>query len=254
MPDHGYGWLPSVPDQRDRPLSLIPPYAAWGMPSRVDLRDKLPPIGDQGQIGSCTAWASTAAWRAELMRQGKPDLEPSELAQYYWTRSLEGTTRSDAGGTIRDAIKVLAKIGAAPEALWPYDVTKLTKAPPAAVKQAAHAHLALVYEAVPQALTALITAIQAGYPVVLGIGVYASFESDAVARSGVVPLPQNTEALLGGHAICLVGYDTQARRFTFRNSWGTSWGDKGYGYLPWEYVLNAKLASDFWIVKGVQFA
>src|SRR3954447_7737059 len=111
------------------------------------------------------------------MRQGKPDLEPSELAQYYWTRSLEGTTRSDAGGTIRDAVKVLAKTGAAPESLWPYDVAKFAKAPSAAVKKAAHAHLALEYQSVPQTLAGIKGALAAGFPVVFGISVYASFES-----------------------------------------------------------------------------
>src|SRR4051794_37442957 len=106
MPEHAFGWIHSLPDIRDHVLTVATPAV---LPAKSDLRPNLPPVGDQGQIGSCTAWASTAAWRAELMRQGKPDLEPSELAQYYWTRSLEGTTRSDAGGTIRDAIKVLAK-------------------------------------------------------------------------------------------------------------------------------------------------
>jgi C1A family cysteine protease len=111
--------------------------APASLPTKIDLRPRMPPIGDQGQIGSCTAWASTAAYRYELDRQKLADFEPSELAQYYWTRALEGTTASDAGATIRDAAKVLAKTGAAPENLWPYTVSKLTQAPPASAKQAA---------------------------------------------------------------------------------------------------------------------
>jgi C1A family cysteine protease len=251
MPEHSFGWVPSVPDFRDHLMTLPPEVIGSPLPPAVDLRDRMPPVGDQQTIGSCTAWASTAAWRAELLRQGRPDLDPSELAQYYWTRALEGTTRSDAGGTLRDAIKVLAKTGAAPEALWPYDVAKFAKAPPASVRRAARAHLALEYQAVRQAEASTRLALAGGYAVVLGISVYSSFERDDVMRTGVVPLPERTESLLGGHAICLVGYDIGSRRFTFRNSWGTSFGEAGYGTLPFEYVLNPKLASDLWIVKSV---
>jgi len=89
------------------------------------------------------------------------------------------------------------------------------------------------------------------FPVVFGISVYESFESEKVAKTGIVPLPENTERMLGGHAIVLVGYDNEKKLFIFRNSWGEQWGDKGYGYLPFEYVCDANLASDFWVVNKV---
>jgi C1A family cysteine protease len=250
---HGLGRTPDLGDIRDHPLSLRLTAPA-NLPAVVDLRPRMPPVGDQGRLGSCTAWASTAAWRAELMKQGKPDMEPSELATYYWTRSLEGTTKVDAGASIRDAIKSLAKVGCAPEELWPYDIARFAKAPPAAVKKAAGAHQALEYQAVPQMEPDLKAALAEGYAVVIGISVYESFESPAANRTGIIPLPKRSERLLGGHAIALVGYDDPARYFTFRNSWGTGWGDKGYGYLPYDYVLSPSLASDFWIVRLVEAA
>jgi C1A family cysteine protease len=246
---HALGRLADLADIRDHPLMIAAPAS---LPSSADLRPQMPPVGDQGQIGSCTAWASTAAFRYELARQKLADFEPSELAQYYWTRSLEGTTKSDAGATIRDAVKTLATVGACPENLWPYDTAKFAKAPPAAAKKAAKKNLVVEYQAVPQTADAIRGALAAGYAVVIGISVYASFESDAVAHTGMVPMPGKHEQMLGGHALCLAGYDDATARFTTRNSWGTSFGDKGYVYLPYDYVLSPKLGSDYWVVKVVK--
>lgn len=249
MPGHAFGWHPSLPDIRDYPMALAAPPSS--LPTKVDLRPQMPPIGDQGQLGSCTAWASTAAYRYELDRQKLSDFEPSELAQYYWTRALEGTTASDAGASIRDAVKALTKTGAAAENLWPYDISKFAVAPPSNVRQAARHHLALQYQSVPQNLTSLKSALAAGYPIVIGITVYSSFESSTVERTGVVPMPTAHEQVLGGHALLLAGYDDSTSRFTTRNSWGTGFGDHGYVYLPYAYLTNPQLSSDFWIIQKV---
>jgi C1A family cysteine protease len=249
MPGHTFGWHPSLPDIRDYPMALA--AAPASLPAKVDLRPKMPPIGDQGQLGSCTAWASLAAYRYELDKQKLSDFDPSELAQYYWTRALEGTTASDAGGTIRDAVKVIAKTGVATEKQWPYTISKFTQTPPSSAKQAASHHVALQYQSVPQNLTSFKSALAAGFPIVFGISVYASFESDAVAKTGVVPMPTAREQFLGGHALLMVGYDDATSRFTVRNSWGPTFGDHGYVYLPYAYVMSQQLASDFWIIKNV---
>ena len=92
----------------------------------------------------------------------------------------------------------------------------------------------------------------AGQPVVFGFRVFASFESDAVARTGVVPMPGADEALLGGHAVVAVGYD--ADRFVVRNSWGSAWGDDGYCTMPVEYVTDPVLAGDLWVLETVTAA
>jgi len=249
MPGHSFGWHPSLPDIRDYPMALA--AAPASLPTKVDLRPQMPPIGDQGQLGSCTAWASLGAYRYELDRQKLTDFDPSELAQYYWTRALEGTTASDAGATIRDAVKVIAKTGVATEKAWPYTISKFAQTPPATAKQQASHHLALQYQSVPQNLNSLKSALAAGYPVVIGITVYASFEQAPVPTTGMVPMPSPTEDVLGGHALLLVGYDDSTRRFTTRNSWGTGFGDKGYVYLPYSYMTSPQLSSDFWIIKKV---
>ena len=88
-----------------------------------------------------------------------------------------------------------------------------------------------------------------GYPVAFGFVVYESFESEEVAKTGFVPMPQPNEKVLGGHAVAMVGFDDTKKLFIVRNSWGNTWGDKGYFYMPYDYVLNKELADDFWTIK-----
>jgi len=88
-----------------------------------------------------------------------------------------------------------------------------------------------------------------GFPFEFGFSVYESFESDQVARTGLVPMPKRGESLLGGHAVVGVGYDQATERLIVRNSWGVGWGDKGYFYLPFAYASNRNLSDDFWKVS-----
>jgi C1A family cysteine protease len=88
-----------------------------------------------------------------------------------------------------------------------------------------------------------------GFPFVFGFTVYESFESDTVAKSGVLNLPKAKESAIGGHAVCAVGYDDAARRFIVRNSWGTDWGKRGYFTMPYAYLADRNLSDDFWTVR-----
>jgi C1A family cysteine protease len=102
-------------------------------------------------------------------------------------------------------------------------------------------------------LLAMKQSLTAGHPFVVGIAVYDSFESDAVALTGIVPMPNTkTESLLGGHAVLVVGYDDAHQWFIVRNSWGTSWGAQGYFYLPYAYLTNSNLSSDLWNMTSVK--
>lgn len=247
-----YGWRPDTPDQRDRAAKVVAPMRLAALPPSVDLstRPAMPPVYDQGELGSCTANAIGAAFEYELRRQDLADFTPSRLAIYYGERVIERTVKTDAGAEIRDGMKVVAKQGAGPESLWPYVISRFAKAPPAAYISAARKHLCLSYERVEQTEVGMKRALAAGYPIVFGISVYDSFESDAVAKTGLVPMPKKSEKLLGGHAILMTGYTKS--RVRFRNSWGKSWALGGYATLPLSYVLNSNLASDFWIAKIVE--
>lgn len=249
MTEHYYGWIPQLPDQRDRVFTLLTPTP---LPPVVDLRPHMPPVYDQGQLGSCTANMIAAAVDYERSRQGLPFITPSRLAIYYWERSLEHTTHSDAGATIRDAYKVVNSKGAPPETDWPYDVSKFAHAPPAKATADAKKDRVVQYEAVPQTLTTMQQVLASELAIGVGISVYESFESPQVAQSGIVPLPHPGEQLLGGHAVLVVGYDAPRGAWIVRNSWGTGWGQAGYFNLPFSYLTNPNLAGDFWACQLVQ--
>jgi C1A family cysteine protease len=147
-------------------------------------------------------------------------------------------------------MKTLASQGACFETTWPYDITQFTDQPSAPAYTEGTQHLILTYQHITD-LNQMKSCLASGYPFVFGITVYDSFESDSVTATGVVPLPASTESVLGGHALLAVGYDDSTQTFIFRNSWGTSWGQAGYGTIPYAYLTNPNLASDFWyITKG----
>jgi C1A family cysteine protease len=94
--------------------------------------------------------------------------------------------------------------------------------------------------------------LAAGYPFVFGFTVYESFEGDAVANSGVLQMPGDSEAQVGGHAVMAVGYSDSTQRFLVRNSWGSGWGVGGYFTIPYAYLTDANLADDFWVIRVVK--
>lgn len=244
-----YKWHPSRPDHRDL-LYAAAPAQIQALPAMADLRPHMPPVYDQGQLGSCTANAIGAAMEFERMRQGLPAVTPSRLFIYFNERLMEGTVKSDSGAQIRDGIKSVASKGVCPESEWPYTEDYRVQPVPKCYADALK-EMATQYSAVRQDLTQLRTVLAGGSPVVLGITVYASFESDAVAATGAVPMPTAEEQCLGGHAVLLVGYSDASRRFTVRNSWGAGWGQAGYFTIPYDYVTSPQLASDMWVIKLV---
>ena len=248
----GYGWTPDLPDQRD--LSYAAPRRVLTqLPAKVDLRSKCPPVLDQGELGSCTAHAIANAhlFNQKLLRAKKTFL-PSRLFIYYNERAMENTVRQDAGAQIRDGIKSIAKQGAAPESLWPYDISQFAKKPPRPAYTEALLHQAVTYRRVTQSLNQLKSCLAEGLPIVFGFTVYESFESDAVARTGKLPMPGEKESCVGGHAVLAVGYNDKTKCFTIMNSWSKDWGDKGYFYMPYDYMTNRDLADDFWTISTVE--
>jgi C1A family cysteine protease len=248
----GYGWLPDLPDGRD--LLFAPPAKVVAeLPKRVDLRKKCPPVYNQGQLGSCTANAIGAALEFDQIQQKVEAFTPSRLFIYYNERVMEGTVDSDSGAQIRDGIKTVAKQGACRESpTWPYKIGKFDDKPPKTAYTEAKKHQAIQYLRLTQALSQLKGCLASGFPFVFGFAVYASFESAAVAKSGHAPIPKANEEFLGGHAVMAVGYDEAKQWFIVRNSWGTSWGMNGYFTMPYPYLLQASLSSDFWTIRTVE--
>lgn len=246
-----YGWIPDIPDARDRMLQL--PRKAGALPASVDLRAQCPAVYDQGQLGSCTANAIAGAIEFDQRKQKLADpFTPSRLFIYYNERVMENSVGSDAGAQIRDGIKSVAGEGVCSETLWPYVEDKFTTRPGAPCYKVARTHPAVDYSRVAQDAGQLKACLAAGFPFVFGITVYESFETDEVAHSGAVPMPQTSETALGGHAVMAAGYDDASQRFLVRNSWGSDWGLGGYFTIPYAYLGDENLASDFWTIRVVR--
>ena len=245
-----YGWIPDQPDQRDH-LYSAPGQFLTALPPKADLRRRCPPVYNQGALGSCTANAIAAAIEFERMKQKLNDFVPSRLFIYYNERVIENSVKSDSGAQLRDGIKTVASIGACPEPEWPYVIAKFATKPPQRAYNDAQLDRAVQYQSIVQDLSQMKGCLASGYPFVFGFTVYQSFETPAVARSGHAPMPGWGERPIGGHAVMAVGYDDSAQWFLVRNSWGKGWGMSGYFTLPYSYLIQAGLSSDFWTIRLV---
>jgi C1A family cysteine protease len=245
-----YGWIPDLPDERDH-IYAAPPQFLSALPPSTDLRLLCPGVYDQGMLGSCTANAIGGAIEFDRMKQKLTDFVPSRLFIYYNERLIEGTVNSDSGAQIRDGIKTVASEGVCPEPEWPYDITKFTTKPPANAYTDAATDRAVSYQSLIQDLNQMKGCLASGYPFVFGFTVYESFEGAAVAQSGHAPMPAPSERAIGGHAVMAVGYEDANQWFLVRNSWGRGWGLAGYFTMPYAYLIQAGLSSDFWTIRIV---
>jgi C1A family cysteine protease len=148
-------------------------------------------------------------------------------------------------------MKSVAKQGAPPEKAWPYDIDKFRAEPPRKCYTEGAQHVAIRYQRLAQTLNQLKGCLAEGYPFVFGFVVYDNFESAEVAKSGEAAMPRAREKQIGGHAVLAVGYEEARQRFIVRNSWGTGWGKRGYFTLPYPYLMQSTLSSDFWTVRSV---
>lgn len=260
--NRNYGWRKSnyrpkqsyqVPHGADVKKLLNTPY---------DLRAGFPDKPyDQGQLGSCVDNAGAGMIRfVQKRNNNKFSFMPSRLFMYYNVRALEGTTFEDSGSTITDYLISLKNNGVVPENenplwSWPYSDDPITfriKPHPYCYVRAKD-HKLLEAEHVPQNELAIASLLDEGYVIEIGFLVYESFESNEVAKTGIVPMPGENESVLGGHAVLICGqmWIGKTKYYIMRNSWGTGWGDKGYFYMPAQYILDSNLADDFVVIKAM---
>lgn len=223
------------------------------LPQSYDLRSTgaVPPILEQGSIGSCGPNQISNGLRFCLRKlKASQDFQPSRLFIYYFARLVDGSPlNQDSGISIRGGLKAVQKYGACSENNWGYNVARFKDKPSEEAIKAAQSHIqGFKYISVPQNVMNIKQALFGGFPIICGIQLYSSFESQRVKTTGIVGMPDTKkEALLGGHCVAIIGYDDRRQIFILANSWG-KWGNQGYFTLPYQYILDPKLSSSFWIV------
>ena len=244
----------------------------------ADLHASFSPIENQGQLGSCTANAGVALLEYFERRSSGQYIDASRLFLYKVTRKLLGLT-GDSGAQIRTAMGAMVLFGVPPEKYWAYTDRKdpgtageptFDEEPPAFLYAYAQQYRSLSYFRLDppgttpdKILSQIKTMIAGGYPSMFGFTVYSSI--DQASKSGQIPFPTSGESVLGGHAIVVCGYDDDMKikntnvggteytgALMIRNSWGTGWGEGGYGWLPYEYVLRG-LAKDWWSLTKAEW-
>ncbi|MBE2315934.1 cysteine protease [Solirubrobacter sp. CPCC 204708] len=268
----GLGWLRDHPSPRDYTVEhekVAPLLARTAVPegvappAKVDLREWCSGVEDQGEIGSCTAHAGVGMIEYYQRKAYGRHINASRSFLYKTTRKLGGFT-GDSGAFLRTTMGAMALFGVVPEKYWPYRIEAFDKEPTAFCYAFAQSFQSIVYYRLdpPDAtradvLGAIKSHLASQMPAMFGFSV---FESIHDGNTGEIPYPTDREELVGGHAVMAVGYDDEKRvkrrgsaketkgAFLIRNSWGTSWGEKGYGWLPYAYVRE-HLADDWWVLQ-----
>lgn len=238
-------WVKDPIDLRDYKLSLQEKVI---VKDKVDLSHLCSPVEDQGDLGSCTGNAIVGVLEYLNRINKKNNTDLSRLFIYYNERAAEGTVNEDAGAIIRNGIKSIAEFGVCPESNCKYDISKFTKKPTKTAYKNALRRRISSYSRL-SSLDDMIMCLNLGSPFVFGFVVYDSFETETMSRTSILPMPTSNNNIIGGHAVCAVGYDKTTKLMKIRNSWGPNWGDSGYFYMHFDYISNPELANDFWQIK-----
>jgi C1A family cysteine protease len=258
---HHYGWRMSPPDAKDALYAFDETTLVGDIPAEVDPRGTyMPPVYDQGDLGSCTANAVAAATQADMHIDGMPydKHRPARLLVYWMERKIEGDLgQGDTGAFGRDGFKAIQTMGWVAERDYKYVTSKYADTPSSKILAEALAQkYPKQYGPVAQTQSAIQAALANKQTVAFGFTVYDSFEASDTMSSGIVPMPNTArEQVLGGHETLIVGYLQSHPGYALvRNSWGkdvytdldgaNEYGG-GYFLMPWAYITNPSLASDF---------
>jgi C1A family cysteine protease len=256
----GMGWRKDLTDPRDYTHGEVPAanaaVEAAQAAAAMNFSRFAPPIKDQEDLGSCTAHGVAGAFEFDGIKNGRGYLPISRLFLYKAARRYGGF-QGDSGAMIRDAIRALVRLGSPPEDIWPYRVADFDRDPDFVAAGEAQNFQALRYVRLKD-LTEIKAYIRAGFPVVFGFTVFQSI--DLVQDDGWVPFIQPQDKPVGGHCVYTCRYDNfkasphwkdAPGAIGFANSWGTTWGDQGWGWLPYRYFAEG-LCDDFWALISAE--
>jgi len=237
-----YGWNRDSLDYRDEYIDYTPLLDA----DNLDLRYTMPGIYNQQNIGSSVANAVAAAYEYNQIQLDENHIFiPSRLFIYYNTRKIEKTVMYDAGAQIRNSIKSINIDGICSETKWNYNPDNLNIKP----ADECYIHVPRIkYYRIHQDIKSLKGCLSNGVPFIFGFSVYDNFEKITKDNNTLSP-PNKADQYLGGHCGLCVGYNDFDETFIIRNSFGLEWGNNGHFNMKYEYMLNANLCSDLWIIK-----
>jgi len=237
---YSFGCLKDAEDLRDIPMGLVLP--PMKVPARVDYTPAMTPVRYQGNEGTCVAFASAVGVKEyQDTKEYRKAVELSPRYLYSLCKTNDGIPEAD-GTYPRVAMKMLLKYGVSPEVYWPYRPHQKDTHKKGADKAAkryrikAYARLGAIEE--------MKRSLLVNGPFLAGVQVFTSWFTGRVSKTGAIPMPKVRDSLEGGHAICIMGYDDSKKIFKFKNSWSAGWGDKGYGYIKYEYI--ERHCSDAW--------
>ena len=237
---YGLGCLKDKEDLRDIPMGLVLPPVR--VPKRIDYTPAMTPVRNQGDEGTCVAFASVVGVKEyEDTKEYKKYIELSPRYLYSLCKKNDGSPNEE-GTYPRMAMKMLLHYGVSPESYWPYRPHQKDK-PKSGAAGAAKTYRIIAYARLA-GIDEMKRSLMVNGPFLAGVEVFASWFEDTVTKTGAIPLPKKNDELKGGHAICVMGYDDSKKSFKFKNSWSAQWGDKGYGYIRYEYI--EQYCSDAW--------
>jgi len=267
------GWIPDYPDFRDFPpghvderpgkkKATVPMPRASALPPDVNLRQWCSPVENQESLGSCTANAGVGMLEYFEKRAFGKHLDASRLFLYKVTRNLM-QLRGDTGASLRSTMGAMALFGVPPEKYWPYKTSDFEIEPPAFCYSFARNYQSLQYFRLDptgltkdEVLNLIKSFLNAGFTAIFGFTVFSSIGQ--AGQTGKIPFPIQGDNIEGGHAVLAIGYDDNVEitntgagsnktvgAIKIRNSWSDKWGEGGYGWLPYEYILSG-LAKDWW--------
>ena len=227
--------------------------------NRIDYRDAgfLPEVFDQEGRHTCTAQVVSALIYFHLnSRNTTTSKLPSRLFIYYNACCQNGTPPSDFFNADKKnglpigmcaCLEAVTKLGWCAEVEWPHKADNWLHSPPPNCYKNALANAGLKFERLDKNIDLLIKSIADDRPFIFGLYLYSSFYEKNTIQSGQISIPKTNEAKRGAHALMAVGYDLNEQYFIVRHSAGDQWGDRGYGYLPFEYI--GYRTGDFWRIQ-----